>query len=126
MYILANLLEGPTAIAISAIVASGLTIIVQHTIAASKHKTLKQQLKAKEDEALREAENILKVAKLDAAAELLKKRDEANEEFSQTRRELKDQEKRLSRREDANQRQTDQLVTKEKTLQSLENDITER
>jgi ribonucrease Y len=126
MYILANLLEGPTAMAISAIVASGLTIIVQHTIAASKHKTLKQQLKAKEDEALREAENILKVAKLDAAAELLKKRDEANEEFSQTRRELKDQEKRLSRREDANQRQTDQLVTKEKTLQSLENDITER
>ncbi|MFI4911304.1 MAG: ribonuclease Y [Sedimentisphaeraceae bacterium JB056] len=126
MYILANLLGNPAGIAIGAVVAAGLTVIVQHSIAAAKHKTLKQRLEAEAEEAHKNAENIVKSAKLDAASELIKKRDEANEEFNQIRKELRDQERRLSRREDANQRQTDLLENKEKTLGKLEKDLGDR
>src|SRR5690554_1459622 len=126
MYIFANLLSNPTGMAIVAISVSLLTLILSHLIAVSKQKTLKQKLALEVEQANKKAQEITKTAKLDAAAELIKRRDEANEEFNQTRNELREQERRLSRREDVNQRQAEQVDAKEKKLTNLEKDLQNR
>jgi len=57
---------------------------------------------------------------------LIKKREEANDEFNQIRTELREQERRLSRREDTNQRQAEILEQSEKQLKSLEQSVNAR
>ena len=126
MYIIGTFFGSPVFMAVTAIAAAGLTVVIQHVIAASKQKTLKQQLASEIEEARKQAADIIKTAKLDAAADLIKKRDAANEEFNQTRNELREQERRLSRREDAFQRQNEQVDAKDKKLTKLEKDLADR
>jgi ribonuclease Y len=78
------------------------------------------------DGAKREAENIIKTAKLEAAAEAIKKREEFNAEANQARNELRDAETRLSKREDALNRQTEVLQQQEGEIKKQEQELDRR
>ncbi len=127
MQILADIsLNVALPVAITALVSIFLTYFILQLIAKTRSKTLKEDLQRQIDGAEKEAENIIKAAKLDASAELIKKREKANEEFNQIRAELREQERRLSRREDVTQRQVETVEQREKQLKSLEQSINSR
>jgi ribonuclease Y len=78
------------------------------------------------DGAKREAENIIKTAKLEAASEAIRKKEEFNAEANQTRTELRDTENRLSKREDALNRQTEVLQQQEVEVKKQEQEVDRR
>ena len=77
-----------------------LTAIVTQIIARAKAKTLEQDLERQVEGAKKEAENIIKSAQIDAAAETIKKREEFATEANKMRAELHEVEMRLTKRED--------------------------
>jgi len=93
-----------------------LTAIILQIITKAKAKTLGDELQRQIDGAKREAENIIKSAQLDAAAEAIKKKEKFTSEANQVRSELREAEVRLTKREDVLGRQTEQLEQREKAL----------
>ena len=103
-----------------------LTIIVYQIISRAKAKTFEQDLQRQIEGAKREAENIIKSAQIDAAAEAIKKREQFSTEANQIRTELRETETRLTKREDVLDRQTEQLTQREKALKQKAGDIDAR
>jgi len=104
----------------------GLTAVVSQIIARAKAKTLEQDLERQVEGAKREAENIIKSAQIDAAAETIKKKEEFAAEASKARAELHEIEMRLTKREDALDRQTELLGQREKTLKQQQKEVERR
>ncbi len=100
--------------------------IIYQRISRSKAKTFRENRQKQIDEAKREAENIIKAARLDAAGETIKKREEFNAETSKTRAELHEIEMRLSKREDAIDRQVSNLQDREAGLKKRDKDLNSR
>ncbi len=63
-------------------------------------------------------ESLVKAAEVDARAEFINRREEAESEANKIRDELKDQERRLSKREDNLEGKLDTLSSKEKALEA--------
>ncbi|MEN6336943.1 MAG: ribonuclease Y [Phycisphaerales bacterium] len=76
--------------------------------------------------AKREAENIIKTAQIEAAAEAIKKKEEFTVEVNRIRGELRENENRLSKREDVLERQTNLLQEQEKNLKLQEQECERR
>jgi ribonuclease Y len=104
----------------------GLTAIVTQIIARAKAKTLEQDLQRQVEGAKREAENIIKSAQIDAAAETIKKREEFAAEANKSRAELHEIEMRLSKREDALDRQAELLQQRENTFKQQQKEAERR
>ncbi|MCK4958271.1 MAG: ribonuclease Y [Planctomycetes bacterium] len=115
-----------SSVAIGAIVAAVVVIVIQQIIAKANATNLTQKRKDQLDSANREAENIIKSAKLDVAEELVTKREKFNAEMTQMQSQLRNQERRLSKREDVMDRQGEQLVQREKQLKDGEQDVTRK
>ncbi|MGD8500641.1 MAG: ribonuclease Y [Phycisphaerales bacterium] len=94
----------------------GLTAMVYQMISKAKAKTFQQDLERQVEGAKREAENIIKSAQIDAAAETIKKREQFTAEANKTRAELHENEMRLTKREDTLDRQAESLQQREKAL----------
>ena len=92
----------------------------------TRAKTNAENQQRQIDGAKKEAENIIKTAKLEAASEAIKRREEFNAEANQTRNELRDTESRLSKREDALNRQTEVLQQQEGELKKQEQEVDRR
>jgi ribonuclease Y len=75
------------------------------------------------ESARREADTIVKEARLDIAAEQIKKRQEFSIEMSSKENEMRSQESRLNKREDVLERQNEQLVQREKQVKQAEQEI---
>jgi ribonuclease Y len=103
-----------------------LTAIIGQMITRAKAKTLEQDLQRQVEGAKREAENIIKSAQIDAAAETIKKREEFAAEANKARAELHEHEMRLTKREDGLDRQTDMLTQRENTLKQQQKDVDRR
>jgi ribonuclease Y len=103
-----------------------LTAIVIQIIARAKAKTLEQDLERQVEGAKKEAENIIKSAQIDAAAETIKKREEFATEANKMRAELHEVEMRLTKREDGLDRQADQLAQRENTLKQQQKETERR
>ncbi|MHC4457461.1 MAG: ribonuclease Y [Planctomycetota bacterium] len=101
-----------------------LAAIVYQMIARTRAKTFEQDLQRQIDGAKREAENIIKSAQIDAAAETIKRKEQFTAEANKIRAELHESEMRLSKREDVLDRQAEQLRQREDGLkkQEKEND----
>ena len=97
--------------------------LVQRIIAKTRATALEAELQNRIDSAKREAENIIKSAQLDAAADLIKKKEQFTSEVNQTRGQLREQERRLSKREDALDRQSEQLRQREKQFKNSEREL---
>jgi ribonuclease Y len=102
---------------------AALAILVLQIISRIKAKNLKQELQARIDSARREAENIVKSAQLEVAEEVIKKKEKFAAETNQMRSQLREQERRLSKREDVLDRQGEQLGQREKQLRESEREL---
>lgn len=103
-----------------------LAFIVQQMLARTRARTIAEDLQRQIDGAKREAENIIKSAQIEAAAEAIKKKEQFTAEANQIRGELRENEVRLSKREDALDRQTDLLQKQEQALKKQEQDVERR
>ena len=126
MNILAEI--GPTtvigAVIIGLLLGGCLVGIVYQMISKAKAKTFEHDLERQVEGAKREAENIIKSAQIDAAAETIKKKEEFTAEANKTRADLHEAELRLTKREDALERQMEQTRQRENAVkqQQQEND----
>jgi ribonuclease Y len=73
-----------------------------------------------------EAQKIRAQAEADAKTEFLRRREEFDEETAKTRSDLRDEEKRLSKREDVVDQKMETLATKERALLTAERAVAER
>ncbi len=110
-YLLIGLLSGACLVA-----------IFYQMITKAKAKTFEEDLQRQIEGAKREAENIIKSAQIDAAAESIKKQEQFTAEVNKMRAELHEGEMRLTKREDALDRQTEQLRQREKVLKQQQQD----
>ena len=97
-----------------------LAVVVQQMISRTKAKTFEQDMQRQIEGAKREAENIIKSAQIDAAAEAIKKKEQLTTEANQIRTELHETEMRLTKREDAIDHQAKLLQQREKALKQQE------
>ncbi|MHC4148578.1 MAG: ribonuclease Y [Planctomycetota bacterium] len=104
----------------------GLTAIVLQIIAKTKAKTVDHDLQRQIEAAKREAENIIKSAQIDAAAENIKKKEQFTTETNKTRAELHQAELTLNKRGDALDRDAQQVQQREKTLKHQEKELDRR
>jgi ribonuclease Y len=104
----------------------GITAVIFQAITRAKAKTFEQNLQRQIDGAKKEAENIIKSAQIDAAAETIKKKEQFTSEVNKTRAELHETELRLNKREDGLDRQAETLQQRENTLKSREKDLDRR
>jgi len=103
-----------------------LMAIVHQMIARTRAKTIAEDLQRQIDGAKKEAENIIRSAQIEAAAEAIKKKEEFTTEANKTRAELRENELRLSKREDVLERQTSLLQEQEKGLKQQEQELERR
>ncbi|MHC4603580.1 MAG: Rnase Y domain-containing protein, partial [Planctomycetota bacterium] len=103
-----------------------LAAIVNQIISRAKSKTFEQDLQRQIEGAKREAENIIRSAQIDAAAETIKKKEQFTTEANQIRTELREGEMRLSKREDTLDRQAELLQQREKTFRQREKEVDKR
>jgi len=103
-----------------------LAAIVFQAISRGKAETFEHDLERQIEGAKKEAENIIKSAQLDAAAEVIKKKEEFTAETNLVRAELREMEGRLSKREDILDRQVEQLQQQEKDLKKQEKEVARR
>jgi len=104
----------------------GLAAIIYQVITKAKSKTFEQELQRQIEGAKREAENIIKSAQIDAAAEAIKKKEQFTSEMNQVRAELRETEVRLSKREDVLDRLSEQLDQREKSLRKQHEELDSR
>jgi ribonuclease Y len=115
-----------TGIVVGLLLGGSLVAIVFQMISKAKAKTFEQDLQRQIDGAKKEAENIIKSAQLDAAAEAIKKREEATSEANKIRAELHETEMRLTKREDALDRQAETFQQREKVLKQQQQEVNRR
>ncbi|MGD8786400.1 MAG: ribonuclease Y [Phycisphaerales bacterium] len=121
---------GPTTVAgalvIGLLLGGCLVAVVYQMITRAKAKTFEQDLQRQIDGAKREAENIIKSAQIDAAAETIKKKEQFTSEANKIRAELHENEMRLTKREDSLDRQTELLQQREKAVKQQQQEIDRR
>lgn len=105
------------------VVGGGAVYAAIYLIEKFKTRNLEEELRAKVESANREAENILKTAQLDAAAEVMKKREEFTSEVNEMQAQLRNQERRLTKREDGLDRQAEQIAQREKQFKESEEEL---
>jgi ribonuclease Y len=124
MNILGNIVLDIAIGVVVAIVVAAVTIMVGlKKMAASRLRVIEEGQRAQVETAKRDADNIIKTAQIEAAEVTLKKKEQFNNEVNQVRTELRETEKRLSKREDLVNNQVEQLDQKEKELKSIQKGI---
>ena len=103
-----------------------ITAIARQMISRARAKTFEQDLQRQIEGAKREADNIIKSAQIDAAAENIKKKEQFATEANQIRAELHETEMRLSKREDNLDRQSEIFQQREKALKQQEKEADRR
>lgn len=77
-------------------------------------------------QAEKEAENVKKAQELAGKEELLRRRQELDREFNQSREELRDTERRVDKREAAVEEQHQDIMKKERLLEAQQNKLAEK
>ncbi len=121
---------GPTtvfgALVVGVLLGGCLVAIVSQMISKARAKTFEQDMERQIEGAKREAENIIKSAQIDAAAETIKKKEEFTAQANQTRTELRETEIRLTKREDALERHGELLQQREESLKQQQQEFDRR
>jgi len=102
------------------------TVLVDRFISKAKAKTFNEDLQRQLDGAKKEAENIIRAAQIDAAAETIKKKEQFTAEANQIRAEFRETELRLSKREDILDKQAELVRQKEKSLEEQQKELERR
>ena len=124
MEIVAAITIAHLAIGIIALIAGVIgTYVLLKVTSKAKSTSVENELKNKIESATREAENIIKAAKLDAAEEVIKKKEEFTSEMTQAQAQNREKERRLSKREDTLDREGEQLRQREQQLKDSEKEV---
>ena len=110
-------------IAIALVVGVVVALVVQKILVKTKGNTLAESVDKQIADAKREAENIVKSSQIEGSKEIIKKRDEFNAEVNQAKNEFRETERRLAKREDAIDRQVDQLGQKENAVKNQRDEV---
>jgi ribonuclease Y len=102
------------------------TWVLQNLLGKSQIKTAKQQALLIAEDAQLKADNITKTAQLDSKAELIRRREEFEQETAAIRNELRESERHLSKREDTVDRKWESLTVKEKSLEKRDQKIQQK
>jgi len=103
-----------------------LTVVIYQMISRAKSKTFEHDIQRQINGAQKEAENIIKSAQIDAAAETIKKKERFTSEANKTRAELHKTEMRLTKRENSLDRQAELLRQREKSLKQQQQESDRR
>ncbi|HBG27732.1 MAG TPA: ribonuclease Y [Phycisphaerales bacterium] len=103
-----------------------LAFIAGKIISSVRQTNLTKRLALQTEQAKRDAEEIIKAARIEATAEALKKKEEFTGEINQAKAELREAERRLTKHEDAIDRQNELLGQREKNLTQTENNLKNR
>lgn len=103
-----------------------LVAVLSQIIGRTRANTFKEDLERQIVGAKKEAENITKAARIDAAEEAIAKKEKFGEEANQIRGELRETELRLAKREDILERETELVHQQEKKIETLESEIQRR
>ncbi len=100
--------------------------IAYQIIVRARSQTLQQERQRQLESAKKEADNIIRAAQIEAAAEAIKKKEQFTAEVNQIRSELHETELRLTKREDALERQAEQLQQRDNTLKQRTEEVEKR
>lgn len=114
---------GTIAAFIGVAVGFGICFVVMQLVAKSRAKALQEELDARIETAKKQAETIIKEAQLNAAAEMMERREKFAAEIAQKEKEIRSQEIQLSKREDSLDRRAEQLTQREKKLNETEKEL---
>jgi ribonuclease Y len=103
-----------------------LALLAGKVFGGLKQSSLNKRLALQKEQAKRDAEEIIKAARIEAAAETLRKKEEFTAEINQAKAELREAERRLSKHEDAIDKQNELLSQREKSLQQTEHNLKQR
>jgi ribonuclease Y len=103
-----------------------LAVVFFQVISRTRTKTFERDMERQIEGAKKEAENIIKSAQIDAAAEIIKKKEAFTAETNQIRAEFRETEVRLSKREDTLNRQAEQIMQQEQAFKQQEKEINRR
>ncbi|MEN8127844.1 MAG: ribonuclease Y [Planctomycetota bacterium] len=97
-------------------------VIIQ-AVTKSRAKSFKDELETRVETAKKQAETIVKEARLDATAEVMKKREAFAAETNARENELRQKEMSLSQKKDALDRQKDKVKQQERQFNNKERDL---
>lgn len=110
-------------IIVGLVIGGALAVVIQQIIIKTRAKAFEEELNARVETAKKQAETIIKEAKLNAAEEMMKKREQFSAETSSKENELHTQELQLSKREDTLERRTEQITHRERKLNDGEKEV---
>lgn len=99
------------------------SILVGFAISKFRLKEAEKDIQSRIETAKREAETILKEARLDAASEFIRKREEFTNEVAVKEAQIQKQELQLEKMKDALERQQEQIEQRDRQLKNLEKDL---
>ena len=111
---------------VGVIVLVGGTAVVMWLLTRSGRATVQKELKALEAAAQAESRKIIAEGKAEAEAEYIARRERFDEETRVTRSELRDEEKRLSKRDDQIDQKLETLHARERMIESAQAALKER
>ena len=116
-------LEGVALVAVIVVpvlIAAGIGYAIASAIVGRKAKVVEGDAAAALEKARREADTLLKEARVEAKAEAFKAREGFEKETTQTREELRERERLVVKREDGLESKMETLSRKEKTIEASE------
>lgn len=126
MIIMAQALPLIGGIVVGLIAGAGALYFITKFVEKARNKSLERDIESRLEAAKKEAENIVKSAKLDAASEVIKKKEEFAAETDQVKAQFREQEQRLTKREDVLDRQSETLTQRENQLKETEKELNRR
>jgi len=115
-----------TAVIIGAAAGVVLAFLAGKVLSSLKQSSLNKRLALQMEQAKRDAEEIIKVTRIEVTAETLKKKEEFTAEVNQAKVELREAERRLSKHEDAIDKQNELLTQRDKALGQTEQNLKQR
>ncbi|MHC5119090.1 MAG: ribonuclease Y [Planctomycetota bacterium] len=97
--------------------------LVFQTVNKSRAKSLQEEIETRVDTAKKQAETIVKEARLDAASEVMKKREAFSAEVNAKENEFRQKEMSLNQKTDTLQRQQDKVKQQEKQFNNKEREL---
>jgi len=110
-------------ILLGGIIGLAVSILVGFAISKIRLKEAEKDIQGRLETARREAETILKEARLDAASEFIRKREEFTNEVAAKEAQIQKQELQLEKMKDALERQQEQIEQRDRQLKNLEKDL---
>ena len=105
------------------IVGSVIAYIILKVITNTRDKSLQEDLEIRVETAKKQAETIIKEARLDATGEMMKKREEFSAEVSARENKLRQKEMDLSKKQNSLDRQMDKVQQQERQLNSKQGEL---